>query len=178
MIGRAWKVLAGVLVRLRVRGSSLRWLLSAPLRVFALAIAAAPFLLAAQLLWGGSLLSIHHPPPDVVVSPAELASWQHVGLGLPTKAAPVVLAYHDVRPNSTDPYVVSPEQLDKELTAFAAAGYQTITTDQLVAYLRGGPTPPRALYLTFDDGTQGLYEYADSILERNHMTAASFLITG
>jgi biofilm PGA synthesis lipoprotein PgaB len=178
MTGRRRKAFAGRLARLRARGSSLRWLLRAPLRLFALLVAAAPFLLAAQLLWGGSLLSIQHPPPDVSVSPAELANWQHVGLGLPANAAPVVLAYHDVRPHSVDPYVVSPEELDRQLTAFAAAGYHTLTTDQLVSYLHGGATPPRSLYLTFDDGTQGLYEYADSILERNHMTAASFLITG
>ncbi len=166
--------------RRRGRGTARNWLLRPPLRLFAVLVAAAPFLLATRLLSVPTPLTMapQYAPPAASVTSAELAGWQEIGADLPPAAAPVVLAYHDVRPNSPDPYVVSPVQLDRELSAFAAAGYHTLTTDQFVAYLNGGPTPPRGLYLTFDDGTQGLYQYADPILERNHMTAASFLITG
>ncbi len=155
-------------------------LLGPPLRLVAALIAAAPFLVAAQLVTstvvGG--LGIQYAPPEQSASPAELAAWHGIGSALPATAAPVVLAYHDVRPDSTDPYVVSPLQLDRQLAAFAAAGYHSLSSAEFVAYLRGGPTPPRGLYLTFDDGIQGLYHYADPILARHHMNATSFLITG
>jgi peptidoglycan/xylan/chitin deacetylase (PgdA/CDA1 family) len=151
-----------------------------PLRLLAVIVLITPFLLATRLLATVNpfSLGVQYDPPDPSITAAELASWQRIGADLPATAAPVVLAFHDVRPNSPDQYVVSPLQLDRMLAAFTAAGYHTLTTGQFVAYLQGGPAPPRGIYLTFDDGTQGLYEYADPILARNHMTAASFLITG
>ncbi|MEK8172151.1 polysaccharide deacetylase family protein [Streptomyces sp. M19] len=37
--------------------------------------------------------------------------------------------------------------------------------------------PARSVYLTFDDGAQGLWRYADPVLARHRMRAAAFLIT-
>ncbi|WP_433533239.1 polysaccharide deacetylase family protein [Micromonospora sp. CA-263727] len=122
------------------------------------------------------------------VDPADLQRWAELAGELPAQAAPVVVAYHDIRPHGDDPaatapggqehYVVTPEAFDAQLTALRAAGYQAISSAQYVDYLNGGTVPARSVYLTFDDGTRGLWAYADPILARHRMVAASYLITG
>ncbi|MFC8848846.1 MULTISPECIES: polysaccharide deacetylase family protein [unclassified Micromonospora] len=122
------------------------------------------------------------------VDPADLRRWTELAGQLPQRAAPVVVAYHDIRPHGDDPaavepagrehYVVSPEEFDAQLTALRAAGYRSISSAQYVDYLRGGTVPERSVYLTFDDGTRGLWAYADRILARHDMVASSYLITG
>ncbi|GAA2138251.1 hypothetical protein GCM10009760_19410 [Kitasatospora kazusensis] len=106
------------------------------------------------------------------------ADWKGDASKLPETAAPVVLTYHDISPKSDSPYVVTPDTFDAQLSALEAAGYRSLTTDEFVDYLKGGPAPPRSVYMTFDDGTNGLWVYGDRILAKHHMHAASFLITG
>lgn len=106
---------------------------------------------------------------------------------MPGRTAPVVLAYHDIRPiaeaqerddaQDGHHYVVTPEAFDAQLTALQEAGYTSITSDQYTDYLAGGPLPERSVLITFDDGTHGLWTHADRILERHGMRAVSFLIT-
>ncbi|MFE4450353.1 polysaccharide deacetylase family protein [Streptomyces sp. NPDC056796] len=92
--------------------------------------------------------------------------------------APVVLAYHDIARGSDSRYTVTPEAFDAQLAALAAAGYRTLSSEEFIAYLRGGPAPgPRSVFLTFDDGSHGLWVHADRILARYRMRAAAFLIT-
>lgn len=126
--------------------------------------------------------------PVTRVDPADLRRFAETAGRLPDRAAPVVVAYHDIRPHGADPaatapagrehYVVTPEAFDAQLTALHTAGYRTISSAQYVDYLRGGSVPARSVYLTFDDGTRGLWTYADPILKRHRMVAASYLITG
>ncbi|MFD6276260.1 polysaccharide deacetylase family protein [Streptomyces sp. NPDC060209] len=93
-------------------------------------------------------------------------------------AAPVVLAYHDISRGSDSRYAVTPEAFDVQLAALAAAGYRTLSSEEFIAYLGGGPAPgPRSVFLTFDDGTHGLWVHADRILAKYRMRAAAFLIT-
>ena len=95
-------------------------------------------------------------------------------------AAPVVLTYHDIQPEPVkSPYVVTPEAFARQMAMLQAAGYRSLTAAQFVAYQKGSFTPPaRSFLLTFDDGTAGLWRYADSVLARFGFTAVSFLITG
>jgi poly-beta-1,6-N-acetyl-D-glucosamine N-deacetylase len=167
-VGRA----VGLVWRVRLA----RWL-RAPLWAVATAIVAAPFVVAWRIDQP-VLTTVQQDAPIAVVGQADLARWIAIGHGLPARAAPVVLAYHDIRAGSADPYVVTPSQFDRQLTALEAAGYHTCTSAELIGYLRGGALPPRSVYLTFDDGTSGIYEYADRILARHGMTAAAFLISG
>jgi peptidoglycan/xylan/chitin deacetylase (PgdA/CDA1 family) len=101
--------------------------------------------------------------------------------GLPGRAAPVVLTYHDI---SDAPrarrgrYAITPRAFAAQLAALRAAGYRTLTARQFVAYERGGPVPRRSVLITFDDGTHGLWVWADRLLARYRMHATSFLITG
>ncbi|MFJ6390121.1 polysaccharide deacetylase family protein [Streptomyces sp. NPDC091972] len=116
--------------------------------------------------------------PAARVDAATAARWKAVGAGLPERAAPVILTYHDLKPHSGSRYIVDPAVFERQLSALRAAGYRTLGTDEFVAYLLGGPVPPRSVMLTFDDGTHGLWTYGDRILARHRMNAVSFLITG
>ncbi|MCZ0208059.1 polysaccharide deacetylase family protein [Streptomyces sp. UMAF16] len=94
-------------------------------------------------------------------------------------SAPIVLAYHDINPEPTNDYTLTPQQLDTQLAKLEAAGYRSLTTKEFTRYLTTGTTPaPHTVYLTFDDGTRGLWTYADQVLAKHKMRAASFLITG
>ncbi len=96
-----------------------------------------------------------------------------------TGAAPVVLAYHDIAPESESQYVVTPQAFAEQMAMLREAGYTTLTQEELTAYAEGRFTPPpRSAVITFDDGTSGLYAYGDTILEENGQHAISFLITG
>ncbi|MFD6529365.1 polysaccharide deacetylase family protein [Streptomyces sp. NPDC060184] len=116
------------------------------------------------------------PPAAGVPGPAAGAAD-----GSPADAAapPVVLAYHDVGPGGRGKYTVTPEDFDAQLAALTRAGYRSLTTEEFVRYLAGGAPPARrSVYLTFDDGTHGLWVHADRILAKYRMHAAVFLITG
>lgn len=97
-----------------------------------------------------------------------------------SNADPIVLTYHDIGPNlQRSQYVVQPDQFASQMQMLNLAGYTTLTGAQFLAYTEGQYTPPpRAVLITFDDGTAGLYRYADPILARYHFTAVSFVISG
>jgi biofilm PGA synthesis lipoprotein PgaB len=91
---------------------------------------------------------------------------------------PIILAYHDIAWNSTSQYVVTPAAFEAQMAMLKAAGYHTLTARQLVHCIRGGSVPSPSVAITFDDGTRGLWTYADKILARYHFHGISFVITG
>ncbi|WP_240529761.1 polysaccharide deacetylase family protein [Streptomyces mangrovisoli] len=145
--------------------------------VLALAVLALPFYAATEYYLYGKYMSTQVQPPTVRVDAREAASWSEAASSLPATAAPVVLAYHDIGYGSSD-YTVTPAAFDAQLTALEKAGYRSLTSDEFVAYLQGEPAPPRSVYITFDDGPNGLWVYGDRILARHHMHGAVYLITG
>lgn len=96
---------------------------------------------------------------------------------LPAATAPVVLTYHDIDTGSPSRYAVSPAAFDAQMAALEKAGYRSMTTEEFVTYLKGGPAPPRSVLITFDDGPRGLWVNADRILARHHLHGTVFLIT-
>lgn len=156
----------------------LGWLLRMGLWALALAIVVLPVGVAHYLLTDTDRLPSQIATAGSLATASELAAWRSAGAALPANAAPVVLCYHDIRPGSSDGYVVSPRLFERQLMALGAAGYRTLTSQEYLAYLAGAPAGPRSVYLTFDDGTEGLYLYADQILARQHMHGASYLISG
>lgn len=120
------------------------------------------------------------PPPQVALTPAELAAAkampEHPG-------AVVVLTYHEVS-NRTEaegagPYTLPTDVFARQMAALDAAGYQTVSTQQVLDFVKGkGKLPPRAVLLTFDDGHATDLGVADGILARHGFRAASFVITG
>ncbi|MFF1307995.1 polysaccharide deacetylase family protein [Streptomyces sp. NPDC058307] len=137
-----------------------------------------PFVVAWRVYVDQRNVSRQVSVPAARVDAATTARWKAVGAGLPERAAPVILTYHDLKPHSGSRYIVDPAVFERQLSALRTAGYRTLTTDEFVAYLLGGPVPPRSVMLTFDDGTHGLWTYGDRILARHRMNAVSFLITG
>jgi hypothetical protein len=119
--------------------------------------------------------------PVAATKPADLAVYRAFAADAPATApAPIVLSYHDLAPGpGGGRYTVTPEHFEAQMRMLSEAGYRSITTDQFVAYTRGQWQPDgRTVLITFDDGTSGLWVYADPILQRYHFTAVAFLITG
>ncbi|MFF3610673.1 polysaccharide deacetylase family protein [Streptomyces sp. NPDC002580] len=123
-------------------------------------------------------MSSQAPLAQARITDADEVHWTEEGLGLPDHAPPVVLAFHDVNKNSKSPYVLTPQAFDAQLTALERAGYRTLSVNQFNNYMNGGPVPRRSVLLTFDDGTEGLWKYADRILAAHRMRGTIFLITG
>lgn len=123
-------------------------------------------------------MSPQAPPTRASVTSADRAGWMSQGRELPDYAPPVVLTFHDVNKNSKSPYVLTPKAFDAQLTALEKAGYRTLSAKQFTDYMNGGPVPRRSVLLTFDDGTDGLWKYADRILAKHRMHGTIFLITG
>ncbi|MDT0612898.1 polysaccharide deacetylase family protein [Streptomyces lancefieldiae] len=151
-----------------------RPLLRAVLALLALAVPALAFTTAWQYDSYRRAVAHQAAPP----APSSGAPVRGAGAS-PAREAPVVLAYHDVGPETNSHYTVSPQRFDAHLRALREAGYRTLTTGEFTEFLRTGRTPaPRSVYLTFDDGTHGLWVHADPILARHRMKAAAYLITG
>ncbi len=155
------------------RGRLRRGLVRVALHGLALTVVAAPFAVAWQYDAHRRAVSDQAPAPDS-------GSDARPRTAVPRHAAaPVVLAYHDVAPRSGSRYTVTPRRLDAQLSALHAAGYHTLTSGEFLRFLATGRPPARrSVYLTFDDGTRGLWAYADPILAKHRMKAAAYLITG
>jgi peptidoglycan/xylan/chitin deacetylase (PgdA/CDA1 family) len=95
-----------------------------------------------------------------------------------------VLCFHQVRDWATGDsasakvIITPPGRLAAQLDALAAAGYTTITPDQLLAHLRyGARLPSRPVLLSFDDASGGQYTHALPLLLRHRFTATFFVMT-
>jgi peptidoglycan/xylan/chitin deacetylase (PgdA/CDA1 family) len=91
------------------------------------------------------------------------------------RAVPVLM-YHHV---STSPgmITVKPEHFAAQMDYLAGAGYRTIGSAQLAAFLRGDDVPPKSLVITFDDGYLDNWVHAHPVLERHGFTALCFLVS-
>jgi hypothetical protein len=156
----------------------------AGLSVAALCLVVIPILFAFRLHENGLQVApqVQAQPPQP--SARDFARWRSAGARLPAHAAPVVLAYHDIRSakaadggfgRSSAAHNVTPGHFDQQLTMLQAAGYRSVTAAEYLAYLAGGALPSRSVLITFDGATQGLWIYADQILGRHHMHGVAFL---
>lgn len=94
-----------------------------------------------------------------------------------TQAVPVIM-YHDVVPEKEVWFDLTVREFEAQMQALADAGASVIRVSDLVNHLRDGqPLPPRAIVLTFDDGTLGNYEHAYPILRRHNFPATFFVHT-
>ena len=61
----------------------------------------------------------------------------------------------------------------------AEDGFTPVSLDQVLAALRGeAPLPRHPVAITFDDGNQDNYDLALPALEKYHLTATFFIVTG
>lgn len=85
----------------------------------------------------------------------------------------LVLCYHAVSETWPSPAAISPARLDTQLRFLLRRGYRPVT---LSAALRG-PTPPRALIVTFDDAYASIIRLGLPILERLGVPGTVFVPT-
>ncbi len=90
-----------------------------------------------------------------------------------------ILAYHKIDQTAPSEWYVTADQFARQMDVLQAYGYQTISLDDYMDYTQGiGQPPEKPIILTFDDGFQGLFDYAAPILKERNMSAAFFIITG
>jgi peptidoglycan/xylan/chitin deacetylase (PgdA/CDA1 family) len=96
-----------------------------------------------------------------------------------------ILTWHEIAPDGAPAaegeggWRVPQSRFLAQLDALSAAGLQTIPLSQVAAAAEGGPRPgPRAIALTFDDGTQDQFERVLPALRAHRMTAAFFVVAG
>ncbi|MGH3889331.1 MAG: polysaccharide deacetylase family protein [Pseudonocardiaceae bacterium] len=104
------------------------------------------------------------------------------------QASILVLSYHDVRPadevstradRDVDIYTITPEEFTTQLQMLREAGFESISAETLLSS-RQHPAvlPARPLMITFDDGTSGVWRYADPLLKQYGFRGVAFTITG
>ncbi len=75
-------------------------------------------------------------------------------------------------------YSLRPADFEADLQYLRANGYTTITSDDLLDYLNGvKPLPAKAVILSIDDGTEGVYKNAWPLL-RTYRAKADFNLIG
>jgi len=91
-----------------------------------------------------------------------------------------ILTYHVItKGEPQDAYEISFDQFKANMFALKAAGYQTITIEELHSFIaREKDLPDKSFLLTFDDGSRMGFRNADPILRSLNFTAVMFIITG
>ena len=89
-----------------------------------------------------------------------------------------ILLYHHL--SETDPEsqtVLHPDTFDHQMSLLKENGYQTVTFDDLIAFVeKGTRLPEKSVIITFDDGYQSNYDYAFPILQKYDYNATIFVI--
>ena len=74
-------------------------------------------------------------------------------------------------------YYVSPEAFDEQMNLLYQWGYQTISVALLVqAIKQGAQLPPKPILLTFDDGSETVYEHALPVMQRYSFSGVSYIV--
>ena len=88
-----------------------------------------------------------------------------------------VLMYHHLSGSETGDMIVSPDAFREQMEALTAAGYETVSLDELYGYVvRGEDLPEKPVVITFDDGYRSNYELAYPVLRSLGMKAVIFPI--
>jgi peptidoglycan/xylan/chitin deacetylase (PgdA/CDA1 family)/GT2 family glycosyltransferase len=103
--------------------------------------------------------------------------------GMPRPRALRVLAYHAIEETGDagrlEPYGVRPADFRHHVAALVRAGYEFVSADEVLHFLRGaGGLPPRPVLLTFDDCYASLLRHAVPVLEERRIPAVAFAVTG
>lgn len=102
----------------------------------------------------------------------------HTVAAIEQKALPIVM-YHSILKDNAQQgeYVLSPEVLRQDLAYLKRQGYQTVTIQDLIAYVNEGTAlPEKPVMITFDDGYYNNFLYAYPILKDLEMKAVISII--
>lgn len=102
--------------------------------------------------------------------------------GTPTDSSLLVLCYHAIADQSSDPilapYGIPPDRFAEQLKCLSRRGFSFIGPDALIAFLtHSAPLPRRAVLLTFDDCYADLAEVARDVLGPLDIEAIGFAVT-
>jgi peptidoglycan/xylan/chitin deacetylase (PgdA/CDA1 family) len=90
-----------------------------------------------------------------------------------------ILAYHKVDETALNTWYVTVDQFAAQMDVLSAYGYQSVSLSDYLEYYNGTTPPPeKPVIVTFDDGYQGVYDYAYPILAERDMEATVFILTG
>jgi peptidoglycan/xylan/chitin deacetylase (PgdA/CDA1 family) len=113
----------------------------------------------------GSLLKVFS-------SPAPLVSADENAQGVP------VLVYHGIV-DTPDRFSLTPEAFRDQMFALKRAGYEAISLDEFIDFVKyQKEIPEKSFLLTFDDGRRDSYEQADPVLKTLGWSAIMFVATG
>jgi hypothetical protein len=123
------------------------------------------------------------PAPGVVLTAADRDAWAP---GPPDRSVVPVLLYHGVAPVSgfakrTDADLgIDPEDFARQMALLDHAGYDTITLDDFIRFVRPEQVslPPRPLLLTFDRARLDSWTGSDAILREQGFNAVLFVDVG
>jgi peptidoglycan/xylan/chitin deacetylase (PgdA/CDA1 family) len=91
---------------------------------------------------------------------------------------PLVLEYHQITPVAHSDIDVSIENFKWELDWLQDHNYKTLTLRKFIRCIdEHKPLPDKSVLITFDDGYQGVYQYALPELRKRYMHATLFLTT-
>lgn len=97
--------------------------------------------------------------------------------GLPYSSYAPVLMYHDLKPVPLNGFDVTPEAFERQLDWLKSNGYRTLSIDEYIECINKGAFPEKSVLITFDDGYQGIYDYAVPALTKREMKAVFFIVT-
>jgi len=90
-----------------------------------------------------------------------------------------VLMYHAILSDSrrAGEYVITPQAFRKDMEYISEAGYETVTMEDIIAYVKNGSSlPEKPIMITFDDGYYNNYLHAYPILKEFGMKAVISII--
>jgi len=113
--------------------------------------------------------------PTFTPSPIPTATW--VVQGPKLVRIPIIL-YHRIAisPINSD-YYVPPEHFAEQMKLLYDWGYATITVQMLVQAIQEGiALPPRPILITFDDGTQSVYDSAFPVMQKYGFIGVTYIV--
>lgn len=88
-----------------------------------------------------------------------------------------ILMYHNLAQEGSGKDTISVRRFEEHMTALCDAGYNTVSFEDLRAYVEQGvPLPEKPILITFDDGYESNYTLAYPILQKYSMKATIFVI--
>jgi len=111
-------------------------------------------------------------PPTLTPEP----SWVLQGPG--NVIVPILLYHHIGFSRQGDTvYYVSPETFDQQMNLLYQWGYKTVSLELLVKAIKeGAELPPKPVLLTFDDGSETVYENAWPIMQRYNFKGVACIV--
>jgi peptidoglycan/xylan/chitin deacetylase (PgdA/CDA1 family) len=118
------------------------------------------------------------PNPTSTFLPTLISEPQWYLQGPGEVVVPILLYHHigfSLQGDSV--YYVSPDAFDKQMNLLYQWGYRTISVQLLAKAIKeGAELPPKPILLTFDDGSETIYEKALPVMQRYGFTGISYIV--